>query len=82
MELNLGNTVQLITIITFTAWLVKFLIVKPLQTAITALKEAITEMENVMFRMEKDQKSIEKRLVTVEQSAKSVHKRLDGLEGH
>lgn len=40
MELNLGNTVQLITIITFTAWLVKFLIVKPLQTAITALKEA------------------------------------------
>jgi hypothetical protein len=63
MELNLGNTVRLITIITFTAWLVKFLIVKPLQTAITALKEAITEMKNMMFRMEQDQKSIEKGLL-------------------
>jgi hypothetical protein len=82
MELNLSNTVQLITIITFTAGMVKFLIVKPLQTAIAALKEAITEMKNMMFRIDQDQKGIDKRLVAVEESAKSAHKRLDGLEGH
>ncbi|SFM41832.1 hypothetical protein [Pelosinus propionicus] len=79
MELNLSNTVQLITIIGFTAGLVKFLIVKPLQTAITALKEAITEMKDMLFRLDQDQKGIDKRLVVVEESTKSAHKRLDGL---
>lgn len=82
MELNLSNTVQLITIISFTAGLVKYLIVQPLQVAITSLKEAVTDMKNMIFQMEKDQKGIDKRLVAVEESAKSAHKRLDGLEGH
>lgn len=82
MELNLSNTVQLITIISFTAGLIKFLIVKPLQTAITALKEAITEMKDMLFRLDQDQKGIDKRLVAVEESAKSAHKRLDGMGAH
>lgn len=82
LELNLSNTVQLITIISFTAGLVKYLIVKPLQTAITALKEAITEMKDMLFRLDQDQKGIDKRLVAVEEAAKSAHKRLDGMEVH
>lgn len=82
LELNLSNTVQLITIISFTAGLVKYLIVQPLQVAITSLKEAVTEMKNMVFRIDQEQKCIDKRLVTVEESAKSAHKRLDGLEGH
>ena len=81
LELNLNNTVQLVTIITFTAGLVKYLIVQPLQTAITSLKEAVTDMKNMIFRMEQEQKCIDKRLVAVEESAKSFHKRLDGMEG-
>ncbi|GMB01085.1 hypothetical protein [Pelosinus sp. IPA-1] len=80
MELNLNNSGQIIAIITFTAWLVKYLIVNPLQTAITALKEAVTEMKNMVFRMDKDQKSIDKRLVRVEESNKVAHHRIDGLE--
>jgi len=72
--------VQLVTIITFTAGLVKYLIVNPLQTAITALKEAVTEMKNMVFRMDKDQKNIDKRLVRVEESNKVAHHRIDGLE--
>lgn len=82
MELNLSNTVQLVTIITFTAGLVKYLIVNPLQTAITALKEAVTDMKNMIFRIDQDQKGIDKRLVAIEESTKSLHKRVDGLEGH
>lgn len=82
LELNLSNTVQLITIISFTAGLIKFLIVKPLQTAITALKEAITEMKDMLFRLDQDQKGMDKRLVAVEESAKSAHKRLDGMGVH
>lgn len=77
MELNLNNTVQIITIISFAAGLVKYLIVKPLQTAITTLKEAITEMKNMITLLSDEQKNIDKRLVACEESAKSAHKRID-----
>ncbi|GMB00936.1 hypothetical protein [Pelosinus sp. IPA-1] len=80
MELNFNNSGQIIAIITFTAWLVKYLIVNPLQTAITALKEAVNEMKNMVFRMDQEQKGIDKRLVAVEESTKSLHKRVDGME--
>lgn len=80
MELNLSNTAQLVPIIIFAAGVVKYLIVNPLQTAITALKEAITEMKDMLFRVDQDQKGIDKRLVAVEESTKSAHKRLDRLE--
>ncbi len=39
-------------------------------------------MKNMIFRMENDQKGIDKRLVAVEKSAKSLHKRVDGIEVH
>jgi len=81
VEVNLNSTVQIIAVIGFAAGVVKLLIVKPLQTAINALHEAINEMKNMLFRLEQDQKNIDKRLVVVEESTKSAHKRLDGMEG-
>lgn len=81
MELNLSNTVQLITVISFTSLFVKYLIVNPLQSAIDALKEAVAEIKAILCRMDNEQKGIDKRLVAVEESAKSAHKRIDGLEG-
>ena len=80
LELNLNNTVQLIAIISFAAVLVKKLIVSPLQTAITALNAAVQELKAVLSRLEQDQKNIDIRLTRVEESAKSAHKRIDGLE--
>ncbi len=81
LELNLNNTVQIITIISFAAVLVKYLIVAPLQTAINALKEAITEMKNMISCLSDEQKCIDKRLVAVEESTKSAHKRIDEMGG-
>lgn len=79
MELNMSNTVQLITIISFAAALVKFLIVNPLQVALAALKEAIDKLEEMMMRLECEQKSIDRRLTVVEESSKAAHKRLDAI---
>lgn len=81
MELNLSNTVQIITIVGFTAAVVKLLIVQPLQTSINQLQKAIEKMETVLSNLTEEQKSIDKRLVAVEESTKSAHKRLDGMEG-
>jgi uncharacterized protein YhaN len=82
MELTLNNTVQLIAIIGFAAALVKFLIVEPLQTAITTLQKAIEKMETVLSHLAEEQKGIDKRLVAVEESTKSFHKRLDAMGVH
>lgn len=81
MELNLSNTIQIITIVTFTAGLVKLLIVQPLQVSINSLQKAIEKMETVLSNLAEEQKCIDKRLVAVEEATKSAHKRLDGMEG-
>ena len=80
MEVFLGVSVQIIAIIGFTAAVVKLLIVNPLQASINSLKDAITKMENTLSKLADEQKSIDKRLVAVEESAKSAHHRIDGVE--
>jgi len=81
VELNLNNTVQLITVIGFASVIVKLLIVKPLQGAIETLQKSIEKMETMLNNLSEEQKSIDKRLVAVEESSKSAHKRIDGMEG-
>lgn len=80
MEVFLGASVQIITIIGFTAAVVKLTIVNPLQASINSLKDAITKMENTLSKLADEQKSIDKRLVAVEESSKSAHHRIDGVE--
>ena len=81
VELNLNITVQLITVIGFASVIVKLLIVKPLQGAIETLQRAIDKMETMLNNLSEEQKGIDKRLVAVEESTKSAHKRIDGMEG-
>ena len=81
MEITLTNAVQLITVVGFVSLLVKQLIINPLQTAIVALNKAVEEFKTVLTRIEREQNSIDRRLVVVEESAKSAHKRIDGMEG-
>ena len=80
MALNLNNIVQFIAILSFTAGVLKYLIVNPLQKAIEDLKEAIFKMDSTLFRLEQEQKYIDKRLIIVEESTKSAHRRIDGIE--
>lgn len=82
MEINLANMAQVIGVITFTAWLVKLLIIKPLQNAIDALHTAVEELKNMLCRIDHEQRGIDKRLVAVEEGAKSAHKRIDSWEEH
>jgi len=81
LELNMSNTVQLITIVGFASLVVKLLIISPLQTAITALNDAVKELKTMLSTLDKEQKESGTRLTRVEESVKSAHKRLDGLEG-
>ncbi len=81
MEITLTNAVQLITVVGFVSLLVKQLIINPLQTAIVTLNKAVDDLKTVLTRIEREQNSIDRRLVVVEESTKSAHKRLDGMEG-
>ncbi|MBP2635065.1 MAG: hypothetical protein H6Q72_972 [Firmicutes bacterium] len=80
----LANIVACITIIAFAAGVIagitKYVVVNPLQTAISTLNKTVEELKNMLDRMEQDQRDIDKRLVAVEESSKSAHKRIDGLE--
>lgn len=79
MTIDVETTAQAITIVTFTAATVKYLIVTPLQSALSSLKEAIDKLEDMLVRLETEQKSMDRRLTIVEESSKAAHKRLDGM---
>lgn len=80
MEITLSNSVEIIAILTFAAALLRYTVIVPLQTAIATLKEAVDEVKTMLKELSDDQRSIDKRLVAVEESAKQAHKRLDGME--
>jgi predicted nucleic acid-binding Zn-ribbon protein len=82
----LGNIVAIITIIAAGAGIVagitKYVVVNPLQWAISTLNEAVKELNSMLGHLAEEQKNIDKRLVAVEESTKSAHKRIDGMEVH
>ena len=80
MELNLSNTVEILGIIGFTGGILKYIVIDPIQQAMTTIKEAMEELKGMLKELSEDQRNIDKRLVAVEESAKQAHKRLDGIE--
>ena len=80
MELNLNNTVEILGIIGFTAGVLKYIVIDPIQQAMKALEEAMKELKGMLKELSEDQRDIDKRLVAVEESAKQAHKRIDGIE--
>lgn len=80
MHIDIGQTVQIITIISFLAGTVNYLIVGPIQGALQTLEKAIGELKLMLTTLEKEQKLILERLIITEQSAKSAHKRLDIID--
>jgi len=82
MEVNFGNVGQIITIVTFSAGIVKMVVINPLQVSINSLGQSIVEMRDAVNRLNIDLKNIDKRLAVVESSTKSAHKRITEVNGH
>lgn len=80
MTVTLENITIYLAIITFTGGAVKFLIVNPLHTSITALQASIDRLESRLSVLDKKMDENKERLVLVEASAKQAHKRLDRLD--
>jgi hypothetical protein len=80
VEITLGSLVQLITIAGFVGVGINLIVIKPLGSAITALKETIQDLKNAIEKTEQARQDMDKRLVRVEESTKSAHHRIDGLE--
>jgi len=82
MEVNFGNVGQIIAIVTFSAGIVKMVVINPLQVSINSLGQSIVEMRDAVNRLNIDLKNIDKRLAVVESSTKSAHKRITEVNGH
>lgn len=73
MELTLNSAVQMITVVTFILGGCNYAIVRPLQKSIDKLECSIEKLGS-------DLAMNNNRIIKVEESAKSAHKRIDGLE--
>lgn len=57
-----------------------YAVIKPLTGAIADLRELIHDMREDLQRNEEKRHEMDLRLVAVEESAKSAHHRIDGIE--
>ena len=57
-----------------------YAVIKPLTGAIADLRELIHDMREDLQRNEEKRQEMDLRLVAVEESAKSAHHRIDGIE--
>lgn len=56
-----------------------FLVIKPLQTSIGALKDVVLELKSEMSESMRDRRNISERLSTNENAVKDVYKHLDKI---
>lgn len=83
MELN--EIVSYTVIISFAAAVVQYIVIRPLQASIASLGEAVsslrTLLQDIECRLNTETRNLDTRIVCVEESAKSAHKRIDTIEG-
>lgn len=83
MELN--EIVSYTVIISFAAAVVQYVVIRPLQASISSLGEAVsalrTLLQDIECRLNTETRNLDTRIVCVEESTKSAHKRIDALEG-
>lgn len=76
----INNAAQIVIIAGFIGGGVNYFIIKPLGSAIDGLKETIQDLRKTIKESECARQEMDKRLVRTEESAKSAHHRIDGLE--
>lgn len=62
------------------AFIVRWVIIKPLQGTITTLTKSVEELEKTLSILSAETKDIDRRLTRVEESSKSAHHRVDEHE--
>ena len=80
MNITLENVTVYIAIVTFSVWIAKGFIVSPLKESISGLQRAIEKLEKSISIMDSKIDQHDARLVRVEESACSAHKRIDRLD--
>lgn len=78
-EINVDTIVSMMTISGMLAGWFYFLVIKPLQTSIDALKDAFLEMKSEMAESMKDRRTLSERLSSNENAVKDVYNHIDKL---
>lgn len=83
--MGLNEIVSYTVIISFAAAVVQYVVIRPLQLSISALGEAVGKLrqllQDINCRLNTETRNLDTRLVCVEESTKSAHKRIDSIEG-
>lgn len=67
-------------VLTFVWCIFSFVILKPLNTSITELREVVKELRKDVYDNEARRHDLEIKVAEVDQSAKSAHHRIDTLQ--
>ena len=80
MNISLHELVEIITIISFAAGIMNYVIVRPLKDAVGVLSKSLDKLEQTLTDVKEKEITLEQRVSFNENSIKSAHKRIDHLE--
>jgi DNA-binding transcriptional MerR regulator len=78
----ISTAAQITIILSFFGAAFSFMILKPLNTAIKELKEAIDKLSAKFERVDERQRLLEVRVAELDQRTKSLHRRVDVIDTH
>ena len=80
MNISLHEIVEIITIMSFAAGIMNYVIVRPLKDAVGVLSKSLDKLEQTLTDVKEKEITLEQRVEFNEKSIKSAHKRIDNLE--
>lgn len=82
MNITLENVTVYIAIVTFTGWILRYVVISPLKDSIAGLQKALEKLEKSLAILDEKMDSQRERIALVEASTRSAHKRIDEMAGH
>ena len=80
MSESLEIIVEIITIISFGATVVNYIVIKPLRISIDMLSVAVQELKNLLSNVEEEEVNLDKRVTVNETKINNLTDRVDVLE--
>ena len=80
MNVSLEDVVAIITIVSFAAGVVNYVVIKPLKLSIDMLSTAVQELKKLLFEVEREEKRLDKDVAINQRNIKDLQERVDLLE--
>ena len=82
MNVSLEDVVAIVTIVSFGAAVVNYVVIKPLKVSIDTLTIAVNKLETLLHKVEEDERNLDKRVSVNERDIENLQETVEELRGY